>query len=327
MGARTPAAACGPGRRFRAAVSLPLPPQSGPVRLFVPYKRRKKENELPAAPAKKEASKSIALLPAAAATACEFPPPGTALVVCSGPAGPAGPPASPSRLPAPRAPAPGAGGLPAREPRTVRHTLLRRVPQPVPSDTAWGGRSRGAGQPATRPPRGISVSLPSQAETGDVSTFRPGQPSRCPFRAPRPGLGEASRAGAGLAVFGTVKGWERRMGARGSGRRAGEAAGVPGAGRPRGDGAQTRGAPPRSPGPQVKPQSGVRVVVSFGFASDQAGLSGCKRRVCAGSPRPLPCPCRGARSTCGRGVRVRAWAAAAGLGPARGNNTSAFQSR
>lgn len=50
-----------------------LSPQSGPVRLFVPYKRRKKENELPAAPVKKEAAKNITLLPATAATTCEFP--------------------------------------------------------------------------------------------------------------------------------------------------------------------------------------------------------------------------------------------------------------
>lgn len=46
-------------------------PQSGPVRLFVPYKRRKKENELPAAPGKKEAAKNITLLPATAAATCE----------------------------------------------------------------------------------------------------------------------------------------------------------------------------------------------------------------------------------------------------------------
>ncbi|XP_024902095.1 deformed epidermal autoregulatory factor 1 homolog isoform X3 [Pteropus alecto] len=49
---------------------------SGPVRLFVPYKRRKKENELPAAPVKKEASKGIALLPATAATAFTVTPSG-----------------------------------------------------------------------------------------------------------------------------------------------------------------------------------------------------------------------------------------------------------
>ncbi|XP_010839417.1 PREDICTED: uncharacterized protein LOC104989432, partial [Bison bison bison] len=41
---------------------------SGPVRLFVPYKRRKKESELPATPVKKDAPKNITLLPATAAT-------------------------------------------------------------------------------------------------------------------------------------------------------------------------------------------------------------------------------------------------------------------
>nr|XP_033784418.1 deformed epidermal autoregulatory factor 1 homolog isoform X3 [Geotrypetes seraphini] len=41
---------------------------SGPVRLFVPYKRRKKENEIPATPVKKESPKNITLLPASAAT-------------------------------------------------------------------------------------------------------------------------------------------------------------------------------------------------------------------------------------------------------------------
>ncbi|XP_063293846.1 deformed epidermal autoregulatory factor 1 homolog isoform X1 [Pelobates fuscus] len=40
--------------------------QSGPVRLFVPYKRRKKEGEIPTVPAKKEA-KNLTLLPATAA--------------------------------------------------------------------------------------------------------------------------------------------------------------------------------------------------------------------------------------------------------------------
>lgn len=42
------------------------------MRLFVPYKRRKKENELPTAPGKKEAAKNITLLPATAATTCEL---------------------------------------------------------------------------------------------------------------------------------------------------------------------------------------------------------------------------------------------------------------
>ncbi|XP_074193093.1 deformed epidermal autoregulatory factor 1 homolog isoform X5 [Rhinolophus sinicus] len=49
---------------------------SGPVRLFVPYKRRKKENELPAAPVKKEAAKNITLLPATAATTFTVTPSG-----------------------------------------------------------------------------------------------------------------------------------------------------------------------------------------------------------------------------------------------------------
>lgn len=71
-----PEAGAPPQGHHQPAHRLPPPPQSGPVRLFVPYKRRKKENELPAAPVKKEASKGIALLPAAAATACEFLPGG-----------------------------------------------------------------------------------------------------------------------------------------------------------------------------------------------------------------------------------------------------------
>ncbi|XP_036136979.1 deformed epidermal autoregulatory factor 1 homolog isoform X2 [Molossus molossus] len=49
---------------------------SGPVRLFVPYKRRKKENELPTAPGKKEAAKNITLLPATAATTFTVTPSG-----------------------------------------------------------------------------------------------------------------------------------------------------------------------------------------------------------------------------------------------------------
>lgn len=61
-------------RLHQPAPRLTVPfPQSGPVRLFVPYKRRKKENELPAAPVKKDAAKNITLLPATAATTCEFP--------------------------------------------------------------------------------------------------------------------------------------------------------------------------------------------------------------------------------------------------------------
>uniref|UniRef100_A0AC11BSY2 DEAF1 transcription factor n=1 Tax=Ovis aries TaxID=9940 RepID=A0AC11BSY2_SHEEP len=49
---------------------------SGPVRLFVPYKRRKKESELPATPAKKDAPKNITLLPATAATTFTVTPSG-----------------------------------------------------------------------------------------------------------------------------------------------------------------------------------------------------------------------------------------------------------
>ncbi|XP_075422929.1 deformed epidermal autoregulatory factor 1 homolog isoform X2 [Ascaphus truei] len=41
---------------------------SGPVRLFIPYKRRKKEGELSAVPAQKDHTKNITLLPATAAT-------------------------------------------------------------------------------------------------------------------------------------------------------------------------------------------------------------------------------------------------------------------
>ncbi|NWS74585.1 DEAF1 factor, partial [Crotophaga sulcirostris] len=49
---------------------------SGPIRLFVPYKRRKKENEMPATPAKKDCSKNITLLPATAATTFTVTPSG-----------------------------------------------------------------------------------------------------------------------------------------------------------------------------------------------------------------------------------------------------------
>lgn len=49
---------------------------SGPIRLFVPYKRRKKEHELPSTPVKKEAPKNITLLPATAATAFTVTPSG-----------------------------------------------------------------------------------------------------------------------------------------------------------------------------------------------------------------------------------------------------------
>ncbi|XP_069079193.1 deformed epidermal autoregulatory factor 1 homolog isoform X2 [Pleurodeles waltl] len=49
---------------------------SGPVRLFVPYKRRRKENEVSTTPAKKESPKSITLLPATAATTFTVTPSG-----------------------------------------------------------------------------------------------------------------------------------------------------------------------------------------------------------------------------------------------------------
>ncbi|XP_054246537.1 deformed epidermal autoregulatory factor 1 homolog [Indicator indicator] len=49
---------------------------SGPVRLFVPYKRRKKDNEMPATPVKKDCPKNITLLPATAATTFTVTPSG-----------------------------------------------------------------------------------------------------------------------------------------------------------------------------------------------------------------------------------------------------------
>ncbi|XP_032894495.1 LOW QUALITY PROTEIN: deformed epidermal autoregulatory factor 1 homolog [Amblyraja radiata] len=49
---------------------------TGPVRLFVPYKRRKKENEQSTTPVKKESPKNITLLPAATATAFTMTPAG-----------------------------------------------------------------------------------------------------------------------------------------------------------------------------------------------------------------------------------------------------------
>ncbi|KFO80524.1 Deformed epidermal autoregulatory factor 1, partial [Cuculus canorus] len=49
---------------------------SGPIRLFVPYKRRKKENDMPTTPAKKDCSKNISLLPATAATTFTVTPSG-----------------------------------------------------------------------------------------------------------------------------------------------------------------------------------------------------------------------------------------------------------
>ncbi|XP_069480142.1 deformed epidermal autoregulatory factor 1 homolog isoform X2 [Ambystoma mexicanum] len=49
---------------------------SGPVRLFVPYKRRKKENDCPTTPAKKDSPKSITLLPATAANTFTVTPSG-----------------------------------------------------------------------------------------------------------------------------------------------------------------------------------------------------------------------------------------------------------
>lgn len=147
-----------------------------------------------------------------------------------------------SRVPFPPACASGTGPRGGRPPRSraedsAAHVAEESAPAcPQRHGLGWPEpRCRPAGLP------GLPGASASHCPRGDVSAFRPGQPSRCPFRAPRPGLGEASRAGAGLAVFGTVKGWERRMGARGSGRRAGEAAGVPGAGRPRGDGRRPGG--------------------------------------------------------------------------------------
>uniref|UniRef100_UPI00398F4674 deformed epidermal autoregulatory factor 1 homolog isoform X3 n=1 Tax=Pristiophorus japonicus TaxID=55135 RepID=UPI00398F4674 len=58
-----------------------LPPEgscaeTGPVRLFVPYKRRKKENEQSTTPVKKESPKNITLLPAATGTAFTMTPAG-----------------------------------------------------------------------------------------------------------------------------------------------------------------------------------------------------------------------------------------------------------
>nr|XP_031304188.1 deformed epidermal autoregulatory factor 1 homolog isoform X2 [Camelus dromedarius] len=49
---------------------------SGPVRLFVPYKRRKRESELPPVPVKKDSPKNITLLPATAATTFTVTPSG-----------------------------------------------------------------------------------------------------------------------------------------------------------------------------------------------------------------------------------------------------------
>ncbi|XP_053250920.1 deformed epidermal autoregulatory factor 1 homolog isoform X3 [Podarcis raffonei] len=49
---------------------------SGPVRLFVPYKRRKKENELPTTPVKKDSPKNITLLPGTAAATFTVTPSG-----------------------------------------------------------------------------------------------------------------------------------------------------------------------------------------------------------------------------------------------------------
>ncbi|XP_070621710.1 deformed epidermal autoregulatory factor 1 homolog isoform X4 [Erythrolamprus reginae] len=49
---------------------------SGPIRLFVPYKRRKKENELPTTPVKKDSPKNITLLPGTAATTFTVTPSG-----------------------------------------------------------------------------------------------------------------------------------------------------------------------------------------------------------------------------------------------------------
>ncbi|NXC23613.1 DEAF1 factor, partial [Campylorhamphus procurvoides] len=49
---------------------------SGPIRLFVPYKRRKKEIEMPTTPVKKNCSKSITLLPTSAGTTFTVSPSG-----------------------------------------------------------------------------------------------------------------------------------------------------------------------------------------------------------------------------------------------------------
>ncbi|KAE8607216.1 hypothetical protein XENTR_v10011083 [Xenopus tropicalis] len=49
---------------------------SGPVRLFVPYKRRKKEGELPAVPSKKDPTKNITLLPGTASATFTVSPSG-----------------------------------------------------------------------------------------------------------------------------------------------------------------------------------------------------------------------------------------------------------
>lgn len=107
MGARAPGV---PGRGPAAIVQL-CRLQSGPVRLFVPYKRRKKEHELPSTPVKKDPAKNIALLPATAATTCESPPrqgpaAGTHVGWCPG-TGLRGPVARAVPGPAGRVPSPG----------------------------------------------------------------------------------------------------------------------------------------------------------------------------------------------------------------------------
>lgn len=162
-------ASCWPrGQRSRAplnpwtarAALTPVPVsaslQSGPVRLFVPYKRRKKENELPAAPGKKEAPKNITLLPATAATTCES--------------------WTRSLLPAhaavsTRAPLPlrAAPGLPQAPVLTGPRRSLQR---------AWCPRRPGSWGPAKAPPSGktasalaVTVTPSGQITTSGALTF------------------------------------------------------------------------------------------------------------------------------------------------------------
>ncbi|XP_042197551.1 deformed epidermal autoregulatory factor 1 homolog isoform X3 [Callorhinchus milii] len=62
------------GKRVTGAFVLSA--QTGPVRLFVPYKRRKKENEQTVTPVKKESPKNITLLPATPGTTFTMTPAG-----------------------------------------------------------------------------------------------------------------------------------------------------------------------------------------------------------------------------------------------------------
>lgn len=101
----------------------------------------------------------------------------------------------------------------------MRHTLLRGG-----SPASWG-RQGLAVLEATSPPFGL----------GSFRNARSVPRGR--------GLAGARGVGAGLVLLRTVETWERRTGRRGS-LTAGavpEAAGAPGAGRPRGDGVQTLG--------------------------------------------------------------------------------------